>query len=203
LENAGYKPVIFHSSGTGGQVMEDMIERGFFCAVIDMCTNELTDHVIGGTFHDAGARRMEAAGEKGIPQVVSTGCMDFFAQGAKDTIPEKWCSRKTYYHNPSFTLMRPTVKEMRSVGELFASKLNQANGPVRVVLPVKGMSISGLQGGSTHDPEGDRALFDAIKKNLRPGIPIIEVDGHVNEKKFVDALLNAFFDTISQTEIKV
>ncbi len=91
---------------------------------------------------------------------------------------------------------------MQSVGELFAFKLNQANGPVRVVLPVKGMSISGLKGGSTHDPEGDRALFDAIKKNLRPGIPIIEVDGHVNEKKFVDALLNAFIDTISQTEIK-
>ncbi len=201
LEEAGYKPVIFHSSGVGGQVMEDMIDRGFFSGVVDMSTNELTDYVVGGgAYHNAGPHRLEAAGRKGIPQVVSTGCMDFFAQGAKENIPEKWRDRKSYYHNPSFTLLRPTSDEMRRIGELLASKLNRAKGPVRVVLPLKGMSIGGVAGGIMHDPEGDRALFDAVRKNLNPAIPITEVEAHVNEKPLVEALAQAFLEIMPRRE---
>jgi uncharacterized protein (UPF0261 family) len=71
LKAAGFEPIIFHSNGVGGQVMEDMIGRGFFCGVIDLCPNELTDHHVGG-YHDAGPNRLEAAGKMGIPQIVST-----------------------------------------------------------------------------------------------------------------------------------
>ncbi len=195
LEQAGYRPIIFHSSGVGGQVMEDMIARGYFCAVIDMCTNELTDHLIGGgAYHDAGPHRLEAAGRVGIPQVVAPGCMDFFAQGAKDTIPEKWRGRQMYYHNPKFTLVRPTADEMRAIGELLVAKLNRATGPVRVVLPLAGMSIGGRAGGSLHDPKGDKALFDAIRQGLKAEIPVTEVKAHINHEDFVEALWQAFLE---------
>ncbi len=97
-----------------------------------------------------------------------------------------------YYHNPAFTLIRPSPEEMRRIGQLFVRKLNEAKGPVRVVLPLRGMSISGLEGGSTHDPEGDRILFDTIEKGLRPDIPVIEVDAHVNEERFIDGSLKSF-----------
>jgi uncharacterized protein (UPF0261 family) len=197
LEKAGFKPVIFHSSGVGGQVMEDMIQRGFFCAVLDLCPNELTDHLFG-TFHDAGPLRLEAAGKMGIPQVVSTGCMDFFAQGARETVPEKWHDRKMYYHNPSFTLIRPLPEEMRHIALTMVEKLNKARGPVRVVLPLKGMSISGLEGGSTCDPEGDRVFFDTLRKGLKPEIKVAEVNAHVNQKAFVDVFTAEFIDLMSR-----
>lgn len=191
LRAAGYEPIIFHSSGVGGRVMEDMIRRGFFCGVVDLCPNELTDHLVGG-FHNAGADRLEAAGRAGIPQAVSTGCMDFFAQGGKETIPDKWRDRKMYYHNPAFTLIRPSHAEMRRLGEIMAEKLNRARGPVRVVLPLQGMSIGGKKGGSTHDPEGDRALFEALKSGLKKEIPVIEMDAHLNDRSFADRLADEF-----------
>lgn len=191
LEKSGYIPVIFHSSGVGGQVMEDMIERGFFCGVIDLCINELTDHLVGA-YHDAGPHRLKAAGKMRIPQVVSTGCVDFFVQGAKDTVPEKWRDRKMYYHNPKFTLIRPSHEEMKTVGQTAAKRLNQAKGPVIVVLPLNGMSISGLEGGSTHDPAGDRVLFDTLRENLRKDIEVIGADLHINEAPFADLVVNAF-----------
>ncbi len=196
LEKAGYIPVIFHSSGVGGQVMEDMIERGFFCGVIDLCINELTDHLVSA-YHDAGPHRLEAAAKNGIPQVVSTGCVDFFAQGAKETIPEKWRDRKMYYHNPKFTLIRPSHEEMKTIGETAAEKLNQAKGPVTVILPLKGMSISGLKGGSTHDPEGDRIFFGSLKDGLRRDIPVIEADMQVNEEAFADLIVKEFVALVS------
>jgi uncharacterized protein (UPF0261 family) len=196
LQAAGYEPVVFHSSGVGGQVMEDMIDRGFFCAVVDLCTNELTDHVSGG-YHDAGPHRLEAAGRSGVPQVVSTGCVDFFCTGPRDGIPERWRGRKTYYHNPAFTLVRPSVDEMRRIGALLVDKVNAARGPVRVVLPLRGMSIAGLPGGSTHDLEGDRALFDTIRGGLRAGVRLVEVDRHVNEPEFADILTREFLDMLA------
>ncbi len=197
LEKKGYTPVIFHSSGVGGQVMEDMIERGYFCGVVDLCINELTDH-LAGAYHDAGPRRLEAAGRMGIPQVVSTGCVDFFVQGAKETVPEKWRDRKMYYHNPKFTLIRPSHAELQAIGETAARKLNQAKGPVTVVLPLRGMSYSGLKGGSTYDPEGDLLFFAALKSGLRKEIPVIEAEMHINEEPFAELIVNAFVDLMAR-----
>ncbi len=193
LKSAGYEVVIFHSSGVGGQVMEDMIARGFFCGVVDLSTNELTDHLFG-TYHDAGPNRLEAAGKLGIPQVVVPGCVDFFAVGPLPAIPEKWRTRKKYYHNPSITLLRPLPEEMRRIAEMFVDKLNRARGPVRVVLPLRGMSIAGLKGGSTHDPEGDRVFFETLKRGVNPGIPVVEVDAHVNEERFIDRVAKEFLE---------
>ncbi len=197
LEKSGYIPVVFHSSGVGGQVMEDMIEKRFFCGVVDLCINELTDHLVGA-YHDAGPHRLKAAGKMRIPQVVSTGCVDFFVQGARETIPEKWRERKMYYHNPKFTLIRTSESEMQVVGETAAHRLNQAKGPVTVILPLNGMSISGLEGGSTHDPEADRILFDTLRKGLRKDIHIIDAELHINEAPFADLVVNAFVALMSK-----
>jgi uncharacterized protein (UPF0261 family) len=202
LKATGYEPIIFHSSGVGGQVMEDMIDRGFLCGVVDLCVNELTDHLVGA-FHDAGPHRLEAAGRKGIPQVVVPGCVDFFAQGSADTIPEKWRDRKKYYHNPAFTLIRPSVEEMEEIGRRICGKLNTAKGPIQVVLPLQGLSIGGLKGGTTYDPTGDRALFDAIRKNMRTDIPVIEMDNHINEEPFADRVFQAFEEVMEQGAAKI
>ena len=34
------------------------------------------------------------------------GCCDFFNQGARDTVPERFRERKSYFHNPVATLVR-------------------------------------------------------------------------------------------------
>jgi uncharacterized protein (UPF0261 family) len=82
---------------------------------------------------------------------------------------------------------------MKQIGEAFVRKLNAARGPVRVILPLKGMSIGGLKGGTTHDPEGDRILFDTIKNGLNKNIPVFEMDYHVNEEPLANKAVEEFF----------
>ncbi len=199
LVRAGYQPIIFHASGVGGRIMEDFIERQTFCGVIDLSPNELTDHITGG-FHNAGPQRLEAAGKAGIPQVIIPGCVDFFAWGPEDTIPDKWRDRQMYYHNPAYTLIRPTHAEMKKIGEAFVRKLNAAKGPVRVILPLKGMSIGGLKGGTTHDPEGDRILFETIKNGLNKNVPVFEMDYHVNEEPLANKAVEEFFKLMGESK---
>ncbi len=196
LIREGFQPIIFHGSGVGGQIMEDFIERKTFCAVIDLSLSELTDHLVGG-FHDAGPNRMEAAGREGIPQIIIPGCIDFFGFGPVETIPEKWRNRKKYYHNPIYTLIRPSHEEMKQVAEVMARKLNSARGLVRVVLPLRGMSIGGLEGGSSHDPEGDRIFFQTLKKGLKPHIPVYELDCHVNEETLAVKVVEEFLQVMN------
>jgi uncharacterized protein (UPF0261 family) len=192
LIQAGYQPIIFHGSGVGGQIMEDFVERRTFCGVIDLSLSELTDHLVGG-FHDAGPNRLEAAGRMAIPQIIIPGCVDFFGWGPMETIPEKWRNRKKYYHNPIYTLIRPSPEEMRQVAETMVRKLNAARGPVRVILPLRGMSIGGLKGGSSYDPEGDQIFFKTLQKGLNYHIPVYELDCHVNEEPVAKKVVEEFF----------
>lgn len=192
LEERGYEVLIFHSSGVGGAAMEEMIREKRIGAVIDFTTDELTDHHVGG-FHDAGPHRMEAAGARGLPQVVVPGCVDFFVQGSRDSIPEKWKDRAAYYHNPSFTLIRTSREEMVEVARAMASKLNAAKGPVAVAVPLKGLSIANKPGGELYDPEGDARFRETLKSNLRKDINCVEVDAHINDEAFTDKVLELFF----------
>jgi uncharacterized protein (UPF0261 family) len=40
------------------------------------------------------------------------------------------------------------------------------------------------EGGAFWDPVADRACFDAIKKNLKPGIPYVELNNNINDPEF-------------------
>jgi uncharacterized protein (UPF0261 family) len=53
-----------------------------------------------------------------------------------------------------------------------------------VILPLKGVSMLDSPGGMFWDPQADQACFDAIKGNLKPGIPLIEVDANINDEAF-------------------
>ena len=49
-------------------------------------------------------------------EVVVPGCVDFFNQGAPDTLPERYRSRKSYFHNPVATLVRLTAEAEDELG---------------------------------------------------------------------------------------
>jgi len=196
LEARDYEPIIFHANGVGGAAMEEMIREGRLQGVIDYTTDELTDHLVGG-FHDAGPRRLEAAGECGLPQVVVPGCVDFFVQGPRNTVPEQWRDRPAYYHNPSFTLIRANREEMLEVAHRMADKLNRAKGPVAVAIPTRGLSIPNHPEGEFWDPECDAALRAALRGSLREQIQCVEVDAHINTQEMADAAARLFFEITS------
>jgi len=191
LEAAGYTPVVFHANGIGGQIMEELIDRGFFVGVIDFTTDELTDELVGA-YHAGGPHRMEAAARRGIPQVVVPGCVDFFVTGSRDSLPEQWRNRPLYYHNPSITLVRASREEMAEVGRRMASKLSACVGPAVVAVPRGGLSTPNTPQGVFYDPEGDAAFLTALRANLRADIPVVEVNAHINDAAFTEAVLALF-----------
>jgi len=185
LEEKGYEVVVFHPNGTGGRAMEELIEQGFFTAVLDMTTHEITDELFGG-LHAGGPHRLEVAGKKGIPQVVVPGCVDFILGGSLDTLPAKYRKRKIYHFNPAVTLIRASKEEMRAIGEVMADKLNKAVGPTTVVIPLGGFSMYCHKGEALYDPEADKTFIETLKKYLRPQIKVKEVDAHINDPIFAE-----------------
>ena len=183
VEAAGFEVLVFHATGAGGKAMEQLITDGFISGVLDITTTELADELIGGVL-SAGPNRLEAAGRKGIPQVVCPGAIDMVNFGPHETVPEKFRQRNLYMHNPTVTLMRTTPEECSQLGRITAEKLNQARGPAVFVMPLQGVSAIDAPGGPFHSPEADAAYCHALKRHLRPPAQLVEVDAHINDERF-------------------
>ncbi|RIK38127.1 MAG: hypothetical protein DCC57_21125 [Chloroflexi bacterium] len=197
LEAAGYEVLVFHATGAGGRTMEGLIADGYIAASLDITTTELADHVCGGVF-SAGAERGQAASRAGIPAVLAPGCVDMANFGSPDTVPEQYRSRTLYAWNPNVTLLRTNVAENRRIGELLAQAANMARGPVAVLLPLRGVSMLDSPGGRFWDPEADAACYEAIKRNLRPGIPVYELEHNINDPEFADAAVETLLAMLNK-----
>lgn len=183
LEEAGYEVLVFHATGTGGRTMESLIETGLIAGVLDITTTEWADELVGGVLA-AGPTRLEAAARSGVPAIVTPACLDMVNFWAPETIPKEHESRTFYQHNPNITLMRTSPDECRRLGEILAEKLNLSTGPVTVLIPLKGLSVIDAPDGVFWWPEANRALFEALRSNLRPDIPVVEMDANVNDPEF-------------------
>jgi uncharacterized protein (UPF0261 family) len=201
LEAEGYEVLVFHATGTGGRTMESLIESGLVAGVLDITTTEWADEVAGGVL-SAGPTRLEAAARTGTPAVVAPGCIDMVNFHAPETVPARYQGRKFYAHNPQVTLMRTTPEENAQMGRIFAEKLNASRGPVTVLLPHKGFSVIAAPGGPFHDPAADEAFFQALKKGLRPGIEVIEMDCVINDPAFARACATALLRNIRNSKTK-
>ena len=190
---ADYDCMIFHATGTGGRSMENLVDSGLINAAMDITTTEVADMLVGGVF-PADSDRFGAIIRTGIPYVGSVGALDMVNFGPRNTVPDKFKSRKFVVHNPSVTLMRTTRDENRAVGQWIAERLNQMEGPVRFLLPELGVSLIDAPGKPFHDPEADNALFEAIEKAIRPTSrrTVTRVKANINDPLFVDAALSAF-----------
>ena len=200
LAELGYETVVFHSNGVGGPAMEELAAAGQFVGVIDYTTNEITDPLTGG-IHNGGPNRLRVVGELGLPQVVVPGCIDFsvFAAGQ---IPSALAGRPVYDHNPEYTLVRTPEDEMRQIGRIFADRLNSATGPVRVVVPTRGLSIPSTPDGPFWNPAADAAFLEEVRANIRPDIPVETIDLHINDPELGRHVAELFSTTLDSTRPK-
>ena len=195
LEERGYEVLVFHATGTGGQSMEALVNGGFLAGVLDITTTELADELVGGVL-SAGPHRLEAAGNHGIPQVVSLGALDMVNFGPIDTVPEKFKHRKLYKHNPTVTLMRTTAEECAELGRIIARKLNSARGPVTLFIPLRGISMLATEENAFYDPVADQALIDNLKAELDANVEVRELDMDINDPRFAQAMAKRMDDYV-------
>jgi uncharacterized protein (UPF0261 family) len=183
---------VFHATGTGGQSFEKLADSGFFDGVFDITTTEVADYLVGGIL-PCTPDRFGAFIRNAIPYVGSVGACDMVNFGARDTVPSRFAARRFHVHNPHVTLMRTTQEENAQIGAFIVERLNQMAGPVRFLLPLKGVSAIDAEGQPFHDPAADAALFDGIRtgweraKNRK----LIELDLHINDPAFAAAAVAA------------
>lgn len=204
LSTEGYEVLVFHATGTGGKTMESLVREGLVDAVLDITTTEWADTVCGGVF-DAGPERLDAAGQMGIPHLIVPGCVDMANFGRMDTVPEKYKEKnRTFYEwTPSVTLMRTNKEENEKMGIVFAEKANAAKGPVAFLIPLRGVSILDGDNQPFCDREADRAMFEAVKANLREGIEVVEMDNNINDPEFSAKAVKMMLALIKQTKERV
>ncbi len=193
LEALGYEVLVFHATGTGGKTLEQLVRDGTITGVLDVTTTELADDLVGGVL-SAGPDRLTAAGEVGIPQVVSLGALDMVNFGPAETIPVAFRDRLLYKHNPTVTLMRTTPAECAELGKRLAQKLNRARGPVTLFLPLRGVSSIAVEGQVFHNPEADAALLAAIHEHIDDRVEVREMDTDINDPTFAVAMADALHE---------
>jgi len=198
LRALGYEVITFHASGAGGSAMEELIEQGVFGGLVDLTPHEIAEEIAGvGSYIPIRPERMSAAGKQGIPQVISLGGLEYFCAGTRESLPASHQQRKIYMHNPLNANVKLTHVEMSSAAELMAQRLNKAKGPVQILVPLRGWSIYGAQGGVFYDPEANsiflKTLYDKLDSQK---ITVQEADAHINDESFADMCAAAIHENM-------
>jgi uncharacterized protein (UPF0261 family) len=173
--------------------MEKLVDSGMLTGVIDVSTTEICDMMMGGIL-PATDDRLGAIIRTRIPYVGSVGALDMVNFAAPDTVPAQYRGRNLYAHNPQITLMRTTAEENARMGRWIGERLNAMEGPVRFLIPERGVSALDAPGQPFYDPAADSALFDALQGTFRPAAnrQLVRLPLHINDPAFAAALAEHF-----------
>lgn len=134
----------------------------------------------------------------GIPQVVAPGSINYVVLGPLEELPKEIRTRKLIVHNPTLTLARLTPEELREVGKVTAQKLNLSKGPTRVFIPLRGFCDPDREGFAHWDPEGNQAFIESLEEAIRPDIPVVKLDVHINDPDFIDPVVREFITLMGE-----
>jgi len=200
LLEQNYNIVSFHATGLGDRAAEDLVNQGLFEAFIDLVPAGLSEYLLGGN-RAAGPDRLEAAGNQGIPYILSPCGFDMISCGPlerRDKADPLWLSRKLaerkiLVQDAVRVQARTSAEEMQTIARAVAGKLNKHRDKklVKFLIPTKGFSSLSVEGGVLYDPIADKAFIDELRKNLDPEIQIVEVDTHINTPEFARTVAEA------------
>jgi uncharacterized protein (UPF0261 family) len=191
LEARGYEVAVFHATGMGGRAFESLAAEGAFAAVMDFAPQEVGNHLFGSAI-SAGADRMENAGAKGIPQIVSIGCYDLIDFVGWHPMPEAFRDTPAHAHNRLLTSVVQTAEQRRALARVLCEKLAKATAPVVFLLPIQGGNEWDREGGPLADAEGLAAFVEEMEKACPPNVTLVKLDAHINDPTFHEAALEVF-----------
>jgi uncharacterized protein (UPF0261 family) len=191
LTEKGYHVFPFHAQGISDRAMDRLISQGFFDGVIEIVPAGLIEEKFKGN-RPAGMARLDAAGERGIPQVWAPCCLNITGAGPTRTNREKYLATgKVLEIDEMRAMARFPVDEMVTGARLYAEKINKAKGPIKLVYPLKGWSSLEREGSPLLDPEGDRMFIEELKRNLTVPLGIEEVDCNLEDMDTARVLVDS------------
>jgi uncharacterized protein (UPF0261 family) len=189
VEAKGREVIIFHTTGIGGQAMEEMIGEGQAGIVVEISAQELVAHLFGGDY-DAGPDRLSAALKRGVPTLLVPGCTDFIVSGPIGIAQKQFPDRQYHRHNAAITAVRTLHQETETVARAMAKSCNEARGPRAVAVPLGGFSGFDRPGGPLYDPEAPKIMAEVFKEALGPKTPLHVSPHHINDPAFGDLLID-------------
>ncbi len=198
LKERGYEAIVFHAVGSGGRAMEQMMKEGLIGAVLDYAMGEIADDVFHG-LRAGGPERMTVAGDLGLPQVIVPGGAEHIGLMVEaNTVPDRWKSHKSVFHNPIIFAPRLSASEIEQVGREAVRRLSHTKRDATLMIPLRGVSRYSVPGGPLHDPAGDRAFFAALMSGLSKGIDVVEIDAGPEDPLFVRAMVDRLIALIER-----
>jgi uncharacterized protein (UPF0261 family) len=119
----------------------------------------------------------------------------------RDTVPDIYRDRKIFYYDFR-SAIRLDASETRLLADQLSEKLNLAPETVRVLIPSRGWSEADREDGPLFDPEISCVFVDRLKKQLTDGIEIVEVDCHINDKKFAERAASMMHEMVVRSPVK-
>ncbi len=183
----GYELLSFHSTGVGGQVMEQMIRDGHISAVMDLSLHELVPEYFGNYGYCRGATNRLCAGAKaGIPMVVSPGGIDCISFTPEAFLPAQE-ERGYDWHNPNLTHTRLHEHEILDIARIIVERLNQAVGAVVVLLPTAGgLRTMSREGEPFYAPGTMRKIRKIFEDGFKPEITLKCFDLNFMDHEFAE-----------------
>ncbi len=191
LAQRGYEVISFHAQGMGDRAMEELIKQGLFEGVVDIAPGGVSEELFGGP-RAAGPDRLEAAGRRGIPQIITPNGLNIISCGHLDKMKPKYKKRKLYVLDHQRVQAKMVPPEIRKTARIIADKLNRAKGPTKFIIPLRGWSASEKEGDPYYEPELNRLFVQILKARLRPEIEMIEIDAHLEDPDFAEAIVATF-----------
>lgn len=190
LESRGYQVIGFSAAGICDRAMEEMISEGFFDGVVELAPGGVGEELLGG-MRAAGANRLSSAAKIGIPQVIAPGGVNLTSPRKSRYKPEHHDRRK-FELDELRTFLRVSDEEIVAVAQVFADKLNQAEGPVIFLFPAQGWSAVDPPSSHMFDSDQDRLFLSTLKGSLSSSkVGIREIDANLEEQAFAEAVVDA------------
>ena len=187
LKERNFEVAVFHATGMNTRLFEKAVNDGLFDFILDLYVGQELINEICGSLFGPGPHRLEAAAQRGVPQIISLGIFEMCIWAPYKPIPVEFNGRQILHHNPLLWMTFTNLEEKVTMAKILAEKLNKTTGPTAIILPMK--PPFGLTKWGIEDPEGLEAVRKTLRKNLKSEINYVEVDASTDDKEFSDWVL--------------
>ena len=201
LEDRGFEVAVFHATGMGGRAFESLAKEGAFAAVMDFAPQEVGNHLFGSAI-SAGPDRMTNAGLAGVPQIVAPACHDLIDLVGWHPRPAHFAGSPDHAHNRLITSVVLGAKDRARVAQVYCERLAQAQGPVTFILPLQGSHEWDRPGAPLSDPAAYAAFCAELRAACPANVTLVELDAHINDAAFAEAVLAVFDDWCARGIVK-
>lgn len=203
LTEKGYSVYPFHAQGISDRAMDRLISQGFFDGVIEIVPAGLVEERFKGN-RAAGMERLDAACERGIPQVWAPCCLNITGAGPTRSNREKYiASGRVFKIDEIRDMARFPIDELLIGARLYAEKINKIKGPIKLVVPLRGWSSLDREGSVLYDPEEDQVFIQELKKHLHSPLEMEEVDCNLEDFETAKALVNSLIHFMEDEKKKI